>query len=83
MLEAILIYAAVDAGFSETQEINAESISHSYIVYLVKQGMRLSELEQIIGYLDPTTLSKYSRYSPEKRGLPLSEINLIHPSLAK
>lgn len=82
MLDAILIYAAADAGFSETQNINAETISHSYIVYLVKQGIRLSELEQVTGYIEPATLSKYSRYSPEKRALPISEINLFHPALS-
>ncbi|RLA19481.1 MAG: integrase [Gammaproteobacteria bacterium] len=81
MLKAILVYAAIDAGFSGEQNINAESISHSYIVFLVKQGVRLSELEQITGYTDPTTLSKYTRYSPVKRGLALTEINLIHPAL--
>ena len=83
MLEAILVYATVDAGFNGAQEINAESITHTYIVYLVKQGIRLSELEQLIGYTDPATLSKYSRYSPEKRGLPLIEVNLVHPCLYK
>ena len=40
-----------------------------YIVYLVKQGIRLAELEQIIGDTDPATLAKYSRYSPEKKRL--------------
>ena len=81
MLEAILIYATVDAGISGTQEMNAESIANTYIIYLIKQGMRLSELEQLVGYTEPATLAKYSRYSPEKRGLPISEINLVHPAL--
>ncbi|WP_221895290.1 site-specific integrase [Bathymodiolus japonicus methanotrophic gill symbiont] len=64
MLEAMLIYAAADAGFPETPGINVESITHTYIVYLVKQGIRLAELELIIGDTDPATLAKYSRYSP-------------------
>jgi integrase len=81
-LEAILVYAVVDSGLTEAQEITATCISNAYILYLVKQGIRLSELEKITGYIDPTDLSKYSRYSPEKRGLPISDINRLHPALA-
>ncbi|SMG64330.1 [weak similarity to] protein involved in exopolysaccharide biosynthesis, partial [methanotrophic bacterial endosymbiont of Bathymodiolus sp.] len=81
MLAAILVYASVDARFPEAQEITADTISHTYIVDLVKQGLRISELEQLIGYTNPATLAKYSLYSPEKRGLPITEINLLHPAL--
>ena len=82
-LEAILIYASVDAGLAESQNITADSLSYSYILYLVKQGIRLSELVQVIGDVDPGMLSQYSRYSPEKKGLPLGEINLLYPALEK
>lgn len=81
-LEAILIYASADAGFTNPQEISAEIISNSYILYLVKQGLRLSELENIVGYIDPTELSKFAPYSPEKKGLSITDINILHPSLA-
>ncbi|MDX2504947.1 MAG: integrase [Gammaproteobacteria bacterium] len=81
-LEAILVYAAVDAGLANANEITTACITHSYIMYLVKQGIRLAELQQIFGPMDPSILSKYSRYSPETRGLPISEINRVHPSLA-
>jgi len=80
-LAAILVYACADAGLSKAQEVTAESLSNAYIIYLVKQGLRLSELEQLVGYIEPVDLSKYSVYSPEKKGLSVSEINLLHPSL--
>lgn len=82
-LAAVLVYATADAGLTEPQDINAAAITHAYIIYLVKQGIRLSELENIFGYIAPTALSKYSRYSPEKRGLPAAEINMLYPSLAR
>ena len=82
-LESILVYTAVDAGLSKTQDISTDSIAYSYILYLVKQGMRLSELESIIGSVDPDILSEYSHFSPEKKGLPASEVNLLHPALEK
>jgi len=80
-LSTILIYAAVDAGLGNVQKITAESISHSYIIYLVKQGIRLSELEQIVGFIKPDELLQYSQFLPENRGLPISKINLVHPAM--
>ena len=80
-LKAILVYASVDAGLINMQKVTSEALTYTYIMYLVKQGIRLSELDQITGYIDPDELSKYSRYSPEKRGLPITDIDLIYPSL--
>lgn len=80
-LEAIITYAVIDAGLSEAGQFTAESISHSYIIYLIKQGIRLSELGEITGDIEPTRLSEYGRHSPDKKGLSISEIDLIHPSL--
>ena len=82
MLNAILIYSLVDAGMNPDQ-ISAESISNSYVIYLVRQGIRLSELVTITGPVDPVSLARYSRYSPEKKGRSVSEINLHHPSLSE
>ena len=80
-LEAILVYASVDAGLEDRQKVTSAALTHTYIVYLVKQGLRLSELDRITGDIDPTELSKYSRYSPEKQGLSITDIDLIYPSL--
>ena len=82
MLQAILVYTAADAGLKEIQKITSDALTDTYIIYLVKQGLRLSELEQITGYIDPVKLSAYSHYSPQKRGLSIADINLIYPSLS-
>ncbi|PTR17453.1 uncharacterized protein involved in exopolysaccharide biosynthesis [Nitrosospira sp. Nsp2] len=80
-LSAALVCAAVDSGLPEPQEITAEAIRHSYIAYLVRQGLRLSELEQITGHLEAAVISSYSAYSPPQQGRHLSEIELLHPAL--
>ena len=80
-LEAILVYASVDAGLENRQKVTSAALTHTYIMYLVKQGLRLSELALITGDTDPTELSEYSRYSPEKQGLSIADIDLIYPAL--
>ena len=80
-LSAALVCAAVDSGLPEPQEIAAEVIRHSYIAYLVRQGLRLSDLEQIAGYLEPSVISSYGAYSPPQQGRHIYEIELLHPAL--
>ena len=80
-ITSMLLCSAIDAGLSGPNEIDTEAIRHSYIIYLVQQGMRLSDLELIIGDISPTELSSYSNYSPPSPGRPFKEINLMHPAL--
>lgn len=80
-LATSLLCAALDSGLSDPMEITAEAIRHSYIAYLVRQGLRLSDLEQIAGYLEPFVISTYSAYSPPQQGRAIDDIELLHPAL--
>lgn len=80
-LNATLLCAAIDSGLPHPAEISPEAIRHSYIAYLVRQGLRLSDLETIVGYLEPPQMLSYTTYSPPQRGLTVNEIQLLHPAL--
>ena len=80
-LAAALLCAAVDSGLPSPDEITAEAIRHSYIAYLVRQGLRLADLEQITGDLESSVISSYSAYSPPQKGLGIDDIELLHPAL--
>jgi hypothetical protein len=71
----------VDSGLPDPQQITAEAVRHSYIAYLVRQGLRLSDLEQVVGYLEPPEMLSYSTYSPPQQGRKIDEIELLHPAL--
>ncbi|MGR9046516.1 MAG: GumC family protein [Gammaproteobacteria bacterium] len=81
-MSAMVRLTAIDAGLPHPEEISAEAIRHTYIVYLVRQGLRLSELSRVVGYLPPTDKLSYGNYSPPRPGSNLEEIELIHPVLA-
>ncbi|MGR9052928.1 MAG: GumC family protein [Gammaproteobacteria bacterium] len=81
-LAAIASMAAIDSGLPHPEEINAEAIRHTYIVYLVRQGLRLSDLPQIVGAMPPAALLSYGTYSPPRPGLGPEQIDRIHPALA-
>lgn len=81
-LAVALLCAAVDSGLPNPGEITAAAIRHSYIAYLVRQGLRLSDLEQITGQLEASVISSYSAYSPPQQGRSPDEIEWLHPALA-
>ncbi len=80
-LTALLACAVSDAGLSDADAITADTLRQTYIIYLVKQGIRLAELEIIMGYLPPTELSAYSIYTPPGQKRAFKDINLLYPGL--
>ncbi|MCP5243069.1 MAG: integrase [Burkholderiales bacterium] len=80
-LAALLTCAIADADLSESGEINADSLRQTYLIYLVKQGIRLAELEKIAGYIPPKILSSYSLYQPAGPKRSYDEIDLVYPEL--
>lgn len=80
-LATSLLCAAIDSGLPYAREINAEVIRHSYILYLVRQGLRLSGLQHIVGYLESSVISYYSAYLPMQKNRDIDQIVLLHPAL--
>ena len=82
-ISARIACAAFDSGLPQPETIDAATIRHTYIAYLVRQGIRLSELEHIVGHFPAKNLAVYGRLSPSGPGLPSSRVSLIHPAMAE
>ncbi|QSA98602.1 hypothetical protein [Methylococcus sp. EFPC2] len=80
-LEAHIACAAIDSGLPRPEEIDSAALRHTYIAYLVRQGIRLAELEHIVGPLPAKLLASYGRLSPAGPGLQAAAIDLVHPVL--
>lgn len=78
-LEALITCAAFDSGLPNPSTINAFAIRETYIVYLVRQGLGLSELEKVIGSMSAEALASYALFSPDGPGKKVDEINCIYP----
>jgi len=81
-LDAQLQLAAVDAGLQDSDQITCKALNHTYICYLIRQGVRFSELEQIVGNISPKVLFGYRGISPAGPGKSLDEITTSYPLLA-
>jgi succinoglycan biosynthesis transport protein ExoP len=80
-LAALVALAAVDSGLPEPDAIDAAALGHTYVMYLVKQGIRLSDLDRVVGSLPPRILAAYGRFSPPGPGLRVEAVSLVYPAL--
>lgn len=75
-IETLLCCAAIDTGLHNPQQVNAETLRYTYMLYLVRQGIKLTDLTKIVGTLAPSQLMELGRFSPTQSSLPLELINL-------
>jgi succinoglycan biosynthesis transport protein ExoP len=80
-LAAHIACVAADAGLPEPESIDAAALRHTYIMYLVRQGIRLADLERVVGKVPVRTLASYARFSPKGPGLKADAVPLVYPAL--
>jgi uncharacterized protein involved in exopolysaccharide biosynthesis len=77
--EALITCAAFDSSLESPTTINSSTIRQTYMIYLIQQGLRLSELEKIVGPIPAEELVKYAPFSPDSPRKKVSEINTTYP----
>ncbi len=80
-LESLISYAAHDAGLQQPAEINPWVIRHAFISYLVRQGIRFSDLARIVGALPAEVTAAYGTLLPAGSRRPLEQIDPLLPAL--
>ena len=95
-LQSILAYAAHDATLENPAEITPAAIRHTYIAFLVRQGIRFSDLARIVGPLPAEVTAMYGAMAsggnrrslePDERVMPVlresDRRDRNHPSSGK
>jgi polysaccharide biosynthesis transport protein len=80
-VRSLVMYAAYDAGLDGADEVAPQALRHTYLVYLLRQGIRFADIGRIVGRLPQQELSAYMRYAPSQPRLPLEQIDLVLPAL--
>jgi integrase len=80
LTEAIL-YAAHDAGLERPSEATPAALRHTYIAFLVRQGIRFADLARVVGRLPAEALAAYGDLTPAGPRATLDAIQLVLPSL--
>ena len=80
-LSEAILYAAHDAGIERPSEMTAASVRHTYIAFLVRQGIRFADLARLVGRLPPEELAAYDALVPPGPRVSLEAIDRVLPSL--
>ena len=81
-LDQRLAQAAREAQLADPGSVNALALWHSYVLYLVRQGIDASALANRAGAIPPDVHGTLMHFSPPGGNRPLSSIEFTHPVLA-
>jgi hypothetical protein len=76
-IQSILACAAFDAGLTGAGSVTADVLRHTCIAWLVRQGLRFSELGSLVGRPSPEALALYATMAPEGRNSAPSKSTLM------
>jgi hypothetical protein len=77
----MLLFTAHDAGLTRPPDVTPESVRHTYLAYLVRQGVRLNDLPGLVGPVPPAMLAAYGVHSPPGSAVPLESVGSVYPAL--
>jgi uncharacterized protein involved in exopolysaccharide biosynthesis len=80
-LDIALACAAHDAMVPEAETVTAEALRHSYLAFLVRQGIRFADIGRIAGELPSQALKAYMGLAPSHMRLALEQLRLTMPAL--
>jgi len=80
-VRSLVMYAAYDAGLDGPDEVTLRALRHTYLVYLLRQGIRFADIGRIVGRLPQEELATYMRYAPSQPRQPLEQIDPVLPAL--
>jgi succinoglycan biosynthesis transport protein ExoP len=61
------------------EQLSLDVLRHTYLNYLISQGAKLNDIEQIAGYASPSTLALYRNVNQQEKSLALDQIKTQYP----
>ena len=83
-VQAIVTSSAFDADLTEPESVTPESLRHTYVAYLVRQGLRFSELGSLVGRLSADmlkALTTLAQASPAGQRVGVAEVQQLLSAL--
>jgi succinoglycan biosynthesis transport protein ExoP len=80
-IDAQILGAAYDAAIEDALQVNSACLRHTYVAFLVRQGIRFADLTRLVGPLPAEAVSAYSVLSPAGVRLGSAQVHVVHPEL--
>ncbi len=82
-MDAQILCAAHDAGIDGAAQITSDALRHTYVAFLVRQGIRFGDLVQLVGPMPAELLGMYSLLSPARSRVARQDIHVEHPAVGR
>jgi site-specific recombinase XerD len=82
-LDRLVLYGAYDAGLDHPQEVTSATLRHTYLAFLLHQGIRAADISRIAGHIPQDEMVAYMQLALPRARLPLEQIDCIHPALRR
>jgi uncharacterized protein involved in exopolysaccharide biosynthesis len=80
-IAAAVTSSAFDSGLDQPQSITPESLRHTYVAFLVRQGLKFGDMGRIVGKLSPDMLNALAPLAPHGERRPISDIVRMMPAV--
>ena len=80
-IESAFLYAAHDAGVERPSEVTPAALRHTYIAFLVRQGIRFADLARLVGAIPSEELAAYGALAPTGPRAARDAIERVLPAL--
>ena len=78
---AAVTSSAHDAALAQPHDISPEALRHTYLAYLVRQGLRFGELGRVVGRLSTEALNGLAPFAPSTERLSLEAVDPVLPAV--
>lgn len=75
-IQTLLCCAAIDSGLPNPERITVETLRYTYMLFLIRQGIKLADLTKVVGPLSPEQLLELGRHAASPANVELENINL-------
>jgi integrase len=80
-VDAQVLGAAHDAAIEDAPQVTSACLRHTYIAFLMRQGIRFADLTRLVGPLPAEAISAYSALSPTGARRDFAQIQVLYPAL--
>jgi integrase len=82
-IDARILGAAHDAAIEDAPQVTSACLRHTYMAFLVRQGIRFADLTRLVGPLPAEVVNAYGALSPPGARRNMAEIQLLHPAMCE
>jgi polysaccharide biosynthesis transport protein len=81
-LISLVVNAAYDAELVLPEQISIDVLRHTYIRFLIDQGVKLNDIEVICGFIAPAELAHLRRFKQATKSAAIENIDINYPFLS-